>query len=99
MSLLVLLFTFCFSVEAKVALPKIFSDNLVLQRGSKISIWGGANQGERIEVSFNHQKSSAVADSSGKWSLKLKAEKAGEPFELWKTVTKNAKYQVVDFKK
>ena len=78
-SLVLIIFTFGFSIQAKVTLPKIFSDNLVLQRGSAIPIWGWANQGEKIEVSFNHQKKSTVTNSSGKWSLKLKAEKAGGP--------------------
>ena len=75
-------FTFCLSVQAKVALPKIFSDNMVLQRDAAIPVWGTANQGEKIAISFNKQNQSAIADATGKWSLKLKSEKAGGPFTL-----------------
>jgi sialate O-acetylesterase len=73
---------FVLSVQASVSLPKIFSDNMVLQREMPIAIWGWAAPGEKVEVSFNKQKQSVVSDSGGKWMLKLKPEKAGGPFEL-----------------
>lgn len=79
---LLTLFTFCLDIHAKVTLPHIFSDNLVLQRETAIPVWGWANAGEKITVSINKQSSSAIADTNGKWSLKLKPEKAGGPFEL-----------------
>ncbi len=75
-------FTFCLSVQAKIILPKIFSDNMVLQRDAAIPVWGTANQGEKVEVRFNKQTQSVVTDATGKWSLKLKAEKAGGAFTL-----------------
>ncbi len=80
--LLPIIMAFTFSVQAKVTLPKIFSENMVLQRETAIPIWGWANPNEQITVTFNKQKVSAVSDSNGKWTLKLKAEKAGGPFEL-----------------
>lgn len=70
-------FCFCLSTQAKVRMPKIFSDNMVLQRETLIPIWGWANAGEKISVSFNKQTISTVADQNGKWSVKLKSEKAG----------------------
>ncbi|HRH45881.1 MAG TPA: sialate O-acetylesterase, partial [Pyrinomonadaceae bacterium] len=56
--------------------------NMVLQRETMIPIWGWANAGEKITVSFNKQTVSAIADANGKWSLKLKPEKAGTDFTL-----------------
>ena len=36
------------SVEAKVTLPSIISDNMVLQAQTKVCIWGKATPGENI---------------------------------------------------
>ena len=38
------------SVEAKVTLPSIISDNMVLQAQTKVCIWGKAAPGENISV-------------------------------------------------
>lgn len=38
---------------AEVSLPKIFSSNMVLQREIDIPVWGTADSGERITVTFN----------------------------------------------
>lgn len=73
---------FCLSVQAKVTLPKIFSDNMVLQRETEIPIWGWANAGEKITVNFNKQTVSAITDANGKWSLKFKSEKAATNLTL-----------------
>lgn len=67
---------------AKVTLPKIFSDNMVLQRETAIPIWGWANPNEKIEVNFHKQTKTTIADSNGKWTLKLNPEKAGGAFTL-----------------
>lgn len=80
--LLVILFTCCVLVQAKVTLPRIFSDNLVLQRETAIPVWGWANPGETVTVRFNKQYSSAIADANGKWSLALRSERAGGPFTM-----------------
>ncbi len=68
--------------QAKILLPKLFSENMVLQRETAIPVWGWANAGENITVNFNKQTTSTIADATGKWTLKLKPEKAGGPFEL-----------------
>ena len=39
--------------RAEVRLPSIIGDNMVLQRGVKVRIWGKANVGERITVTFD----------------------------------------------
>jgi sialate O-acetylesterase len=79
---LLICFSCCLSVQAKVVLPKIFSDNMVLQRDASIPVWGWAEASEKVQVLFNGQRNSATADSNGKWTVKLKPEKAGGPFEL-----------------
>ncbi|MBS1600096.1 MAG: beta galactosidase jelly roll domain-containing protein [Bacteroidetes bacterium] len=80
-TLFFLLFSFYLSF-ADVQLPKIFGDNMVLQRDQSVPIWGWAEAGEKITVQFNQQKKEAKADKNGKWMVKLDAEPAGGPFQL-----------------
>jgi sialate O-acetylesterase len=80
-----LVLSICFAainVSANVTLPKIFSDNMVLQRNILIPVWGWANANEKIEIQFNKQLKSVQADKRGKWIIRLDAEKAGGPYEL-----------------
>ena len=63
-------------VLADVKLPSIISDNMVLQADAKDRIWGKADPGENVEVSFADQTKKAVADKDGRWSLELSPMKA-----------------------
>ena len=65
-----------------IRLPKIVSDNMVLQRNKPITIWGWADANEKVTVHFNKQTKSGKADQSGKWNITLDAETAGGPFQL-----------------
>ncbi|MFZ4770668.1 MAG: sialate O-acetylesterase [Ferruginibacter sp.] len=67
---------------AKVELPNIFSDNMVLQRNVLIPVWGWADAGEKIEVRFNKQVKWVKADKNGKWMARLDIENAGGPYDL-----------------
>jgi sialate O-acetylesterase len=67
---------------ADVRLPKIFADNMVLQRNQPIPVWGWADAGEKITVQFDKQVKTIKTDKSGKWLLKLDAELAGGPFDM-----------------
>ena len=53
----------------------LFSNNMVLQRGVSVPIWGTANDDEKVTVEFNGQKVTTVA-KDGKWKVNLKALKA-----------------------
>lgn len=81
-SLLLVVFCCSISMQAQVVMPHIFTDNMVLQRNVLIPVWGWAKPGEKVEVRFNSQVKITKADKSGKWTVKLDAEKAGGPFEL-----------------
>ena len=76
---------FCaFSVwtEAKVKLPAILSDGMVLQRERSVKIWGNADKGESVTVVFKKKKFSTVAGEDGKWLVELPPMKAGGPSEM-----------------
>ena len=74
----------CFGIfsNANVKLPLLFNDGMVLQRNKPIPVWGWADVNEKIEIYFNKQIVKTKADKNGKWTINLKAEKAGGPFEL-----------------
>jgi sialate O-acetylesterase len=59
----------CLSVPlgADVVPAPLFTDNAVLQRDKPIPVWGTADAGEKISVTFAGQTISTVADASGKW--------------------------------
>lgn len=66
------------AARADVALPRLFSDNCVLQASAPIPVYGTAEPDEKITVSFKEQKSTATADATGKWRVNLKPEKPSE---------------------
>ncbi|HVZ98032.1 MAG TPA: sialate O-acetylesterase [Chitinophagaceae bacterium] len=69
-------------VFADVRLPKIFGDNMVLQRNKPIPVWGWASPKEKITIQFDHQAKTVKADKNGKWMVKLDNEAAGGPYQL-----------------
>ena len=70
------------NLRADVKLPQLLSDGVVLQQGMKVNIWGTADQGEHVIVTLQEQRSSAVADGSGHWQVKLGPLSPGGPFTL-----------------
>ncbi len=69
-------------MEAKVSLPQLFQSGMVLQRGKPIPVWGTADAGETVTVSFNKKQYTVVADEQGRWRVDLPKMKAGGPYEL-----------------
>jgi len=67
---------------ADIRLPKIFGNNMVLQRNKPIPVWGWADPGEKVSVQFNKQVSKTQAGKDGKWKIMLSAETAGGPYQL-----------------
>jgi sialate O-acetylesterase len=58
---------------------KIFSDNMVLQRGMDCPVWGTADAGGKVTVSFRDQKKTAIANKEGKWKVTLSPMDVGKP--------------------
>ena len=67
---------------AEVKLAAIFSDYMVLQRDMAMPVWGTADPGEKVTVTFDGQSQNATADAKGKWKVSLSKHKAGGPFEM-----------------
>jgi sialate O-acetylesterase len=70
------------SARADVKLHGLFNDNMVLQREMPVPVWGTAEAGEQVTVTFGDQKKTATADKDGNWMVKLDPLKAGGPFEM-----------------
>jgi len=66
----------------QLRLPRLFSDNMALQSGISVPVWGWDKPGQTITVTISGQEKSTKADSNGKWMLKLDPLKAGEATEM-----------------
>ena len=67
---------------ADVRLPKIFSDNMMLQRDMPVRVWGWADPGEAVSATVAGVTAATKADDKGGWALELPAVKGGETLEL-----------------
>ena len=65
-----------------VRMPAVISNNMVLQQGIPIQIWGWADPGESVTVHLENSKATAKTNKHGKWRLKLPAMKAGGPYTM-----------------
>lgn len=54
----------------------LFNDNMVLQRDRKVAVWGEADPGAEVTVSFAGQSVSSKADGKGAWRVDLSPMKA-----------------------
>jgi len=86
-SLLAMLFvasiaTTTLTAQAKLELPALFSDHMVVQSGTNIPVWGWAAPGQQVTVKFLGQAKQATTNDAGKWTLSLDAVEAGGPHEL-----------------
>lgn len=79
----VFLFFLCAgSALAKISLPALFADSMVIQRGKPVPVWGWADKGECVKVTFRKKSYEAVAGEDGRWQLSLPAQKTGGPYTL-----------------
>ena len=67
----------------QLVLPNIFSDGMVMQRDTTISIWGKSNSNELVEIvtSWGYEVST-ISDSIGNWKTFLKTVEDPGPFSL-----------------
>jgi sialate O-acetylesterase len=70
-------FSLCVSrSEAEVRMPQIFSDHMVLQREMPVRVWGWADAGEQVQVTFAGQQVKTVTGADGRWQITLKKMRA-----------------------
>ena len=59
------------SASAAVKFASPFGDGMVLQRGKPVAVWGTADAGEKVNVTFAGQSVSATAGADGRWLVRL----------------------------
>ncbi|VGO12260.1 hypothetical protein PDESU_00811 [Pontiella desulfatans] len=61
---------------AELKLATVFADGMVLQRDQKVAVWGWADPGAEVTVSFAGQERNATAGADGKFMVRLKKMEA-----------------------
>lgn len=85
--LLSVLFVFVLSfspLSARVTMPKIFTDNMVLQQRTDAPIWGKATPNKTVEIitSWDKKTYTVKSDNSGAWKTTLATPVAGGPYTI-----------------
>lgn len=63
--------TLAAGLRADVTPAALFTDGAVLQRDRPVAIWGKADRGEKVSVSFAGQKRETTAGPDGRWLVHL----------------------------
>ena len=64
--------------RGKVAVDKMFSNGMVVQRNKAVRVWGTADRGEKVRVSFAGRHGEAAAGADGSWEVELEALPASD---------------------
>lgn len=69
---------------AKLWVPSVIGNGMVLQQGIKNKFWGNADPGAQVSVSgsWMEEKDSTIADATGKWQVKFIPPEAGGPYTM-----------------
>ncbi|HEX5025737.1 MAG TPA: sialate O-acetylesterase [Agriterribacter sp.] len=62
--------------RAQLKLPKIFSDNMVLQRDQPIHVWGKGTPATIVTINFSGQKTTAKVSADSTWNAYFKQQHA-----------------------
>ena len=85
--LILIIGLFCLSVSltfAKVELPPIFADNMVLQQQSDAALWGKSEPNAKVVITTTWSKNKTVvsSDADGKWFARIATPAAGGPYDI-----------------
>ena len=83
--LMAAVFGMAVSAQAKVTLPQIFGDNMVLQQQTDVKFWGKAEPSSKVTVRPSWDRKAAVTVTSGedgKWTATVATPPAGGPYTV-----------------
>jgi len=66
----------------QVKIPALFSSNMVLQRNTKLPVWGTAEPGGQVRVELGSSRRQTTAAKNGKWRVVFDPLPAGGPYTL-----------------
>lgn len=75
----------CGDASAKVKLPAIFSDGMVMQQLGTVPVWGESDrkQGQvTVKTSWNGEEYTAAIGSDGKWKAMVETPRYGGPYSI-----------------
>jgi len=72
-SLAVLLMLAPIAARADVKPNAICTDGMVLQQKAKVHVWGTADKGEKVTITFRDKETSAHGDDKGTWIVTLES--------------------------
>src|SRR5260221_6624017 len=67
---------------SQIKLPRLLRDSMILQRDTKVKIWGWAAKDEKVSIKFNAKSYKTKTGADGKWSVLLFPMKAGGPYTM-----------------
>ncbi|MDX1955289.1 MAG: sialate O-acetylesterase [Chitinophagaceae bacterium] len=67
---------------AQLRLPALVRDSMILQRDTKVRIWGWASPKEKVEVKVNGRTYTTRAQANGNWEVFLAPTPAGGPYTM-----------------
>ena len=82
LSNIIILSLLCNCAIAQLKVAKIYSDNMVIQRDQYVKIWGWADSGDKVTVTFMNNNYEAMSNSDGEWHVMLPKMKAGGPHNM-----------------
>ena len=71
-------------LTARVTLPPVFADDMVLQQQTDVALWGKAEAGRKVTIKPSWSKAKVVvsSDEHGRWSARLATPQAGGPYSI-----------------
>ncbi|SMF59194.1 sialate O-acetylesterase [Alteromonadaceae bacterium Bs31] len=76
------LFFYLQAAFAEISVPRLLSDGLILQRDSKVKLWGWASEGEAIKAELDGKQLGSTMAKHGKWEIYFQAPEAGGPHQI-----------------
>ena len=86
----------CFLAAGALELAVPFTDNMILQRGQEVPVWGFDQPGSEITVEFAGEVKKAVADEDGDWMVRLGSLEASLEERIFRV--KNGKGESISLK-
>src|SRR5688572_22525079 len=81
----IIAFLYCAMAHADVILPAVFSDHMVLQQNSSVTIWGWAKPNEKVSVTPSWDTAreyTVTVTNQSAWTLNIETPGAGGPYQL-----------------
>lgn len=77
-------FVLCMPMFAKIELPALIGDNMVLQQRSQVKLWGKTTSQQKIKISpsWSNKDYYAQPDKDGNWEVQVSTIEAGGPYQI-----------------